>query len=63
MDGNTNGKQFGMILASVLVTLAISLVVGVLNGASLNSLWLHIIEYKAPNVCFLQLFNLDGICI
>ncbi|KAL5267485.1 hypothetical protein ACHWQZ_G004497 [Mnemiopsis leidyi] len=32
MDGNTNGKQFGMILLSVLVTIAISFVVGALNG-------------------------------
>ena len=32
MDGNTNGKQFGMILLSILVTIAISFVVGALNG-------------------------------
>ena len=31
-DGNTNGKQFGMIAASIVVTLVISFVAGVLNG-------------------------------
>jgi len=32
MDDNTNGKQFGMIIASILCTLAISFITGILNG-------------------------------
>ena len=57
-DDNTNGKQFGMIIASVVVTMAISFITGLINGKFIE--WF--LYWLSKLICANFLSSLFGQC-